>query len=827
MEHLTKPVKVNTGEVIINLRLLLNTRQKNLIIMVTNEQDNERKVLTNEPYHYVNFDKEELNIKEYIKTSLDTDIIKNNPQDVDKLIDNLKHEINNKTKPSDNFPQDNKEFLQIFIDCQNENRTYNGRTNSNSNFIDIKENGIATTPHGVIREILVNKYQKQIDKINNTESKEIVLDCEDFEVAMYEGKYLLVDMLKHSPEEFIEIVKKGLNLLIHENIRNNPNPYEIKEDEELYYLRFKNLKETPLKYMLGDKVGRFTQIQGIVSSIYDPTPKLKKAVFECMGCMRLHEIDQDPYSDKVTQPSLCAGCGKRSFRLLKNKSINTNERYLLLTEPQEDLNLEGNPRQLLVKLVGNKDFINKVNAGNRVTITGILDSVTDDKGKSNFVFKANYIEKLEDKTITLTPEDKKRYLKLAEREDLDKLLVKSFAPDLILPRELKVALLLFLVKSGKGENDLDMIHILIISDPATGKSRLKERVKEVGGKVVLVSGASASGVGITGAVVKDSITNKWVVVAGAIPLANNGFCVIDEIDKMSKEETTKANNFMESGYEDFYKAGTNRTLIGKTSVLGMGNPRYGRYDRYKSLQDQVDIDPTFQSRYDLIFLIEDKPDKDKDKEIIESILNGYDVKDNENTTSNIKEDIDILEAEELRKYLAFARTEYDPKLTPEAKEYIKENGLKLRSSTEDGQAPYHWRFIRAIPKLAGAYAKLHLRNKITEEDVKKAIALKSYSVKLIGLDPITGTIDTDRVTGNLNKDDKREREIIKKLIKKYIESPNNLDVDGIPANILKNEYLSMSNKSKSTYKRRLNELIETGEIIKKGNTKDTKYTLKD
>lgn len=830
MEYLTKPMQINTGKIVINLRILLNTRQKNLIIMVTDEKDSKRKVITNNPYHYNNFDNEESKIKEYLKTSLKEDIIKYTLQDIDNLINNLKHDMENNIRASENFPQNNlKSFLEIFRACQEENRRDSKETNSKTNFNDIKEHGRATTPQGIIREILIGKYQKQINKINNRKTKELVLDCEDFKVTVNGGQYFLTDILKHSPEEFLNLVKNELNNLTYEEVKSNLNPYKIKEDDELYYLRFKNLEETPLKDMLGDKVGRFTQIEGIVSGIYDPIPKLKKAVFECMSCMRLHKIDQDSYNDKVIEPSLCNGCGSRSFRLLKNESTNTTERYLLLTEPQEDLNLESTPRQLLVKLVGNNDFINKVNAGNRVTITGILDSVKEDKGKSNFVFMANNIEKLEDKTIILTPEDKEKCLKLCKREDLLDLLVKSFAPDLILPRELKEALLLFLAKSGKDENGLDMIHILIISDPATAKTRLKERVKEIGGKVVLVSGASASGVGITGAVVKDTITKNWIVVAGAIPLSNNGFCVIDEIDKMSKEETTKANNFMESGYEDFHKAGTNRTLIGKTSVLGLGNPRDGRYDRYKSLQDQVDIEPTFQSRYDLIFLIEDKADKNIDSQIIDSILNMYDTKDNENTTSDIKEnthEINILNSEDLKKYLAFARTEYDPKLTPEAKKCIKENSLKLRNNTEDGEAPYNWRFIRAIPKLAGAYAKLHLRTNITKEDVEKAIALKNYSVNLIGLDPFTGTIDNDRVTGNLNKEDKREREIIKKLIKEYLEDPN-IDEDGIPANILIHNYLSRIGKSKSTYKRRLNELIKIGEVIKKGNTKNTKYTLKN
>ena len=834
MEFLTKPVTVNTGKVLINLRLLLNERQGNIIIMVTDGEDTKRKVLTSYPYHYNNFDKEEPKIKEYILQSLKKDYVyceggeyEYNPQIATDLINYLKSDMENKIKSSENFPKKNyNTFIKIFRACQNDNRT-----NNEINIQDIKENGKPTTPQTVIRNILITKYQDVIDKINNGETKELVLDCKDFDITITNKsiQYPLTDRLKHSPQDFIGLVQKELNNLIHEK-PPSLNPYEIKEDEDLYYLRFTNIEETPLKYMLSQEVGRFTQTQGVIQGVYPIRPKIKKAVFECKGCMRLHEVDQDYNTNKIVEPSLCNECGGRSFRLRKELSTYINERLLLITEPQEDLNLEDNPRQLLVNLVGNKEFVTRVNAGSRVSITGVLNS-EEDKDKQRFTLTANNINKLEDKTITLTQEDKTRYLQLSQKDNILDILVNSFAPELILPRELKESILLYLVKSGEDVKGLDMIHILIISDPPTAKSSLKEKVKELTEKGVLASGTGASGVGLTGAVVKDPITNNWVLTAGAIPLANKGHCIIDEIDKMTKEDTTHTNNFMESGHDEFNKAGVNGSLIGKTSILALGNPKFGRYDRYKSLQDQVDIDPTFQSRFDLIFLIEDKPSTDKDSKIIDSVLNGYDVQDNKtdltNSTGNVQE-INLLVTEELKKYLAFARNTFKPKLTPEARECIKQYGLKVRGlELEEGEAPYHWRFIRAIPKLAGAYAKLHLRGTITKEDVQRAINLKEYSINLIGLDPITNSLDTDRVTGNLNQDDKRQREIIKHLIKDYIQDPSNLDGEGIPSKVLLDNYQYETNKSKNTFYRRLGDLKKSGEVLEIGKGKNKQYKLKN
>ena len=844
MEFLTKPVRVDTGKVIIQLRLLLNDRQSNLLIMVTDGQDSQRKVLTSYPYHYQDFNKEESKIKEYITTSLEKDYIKHTPQDVTQLFNYLREDMGNKAPASTNFPKENfSTFIDIFKACQKDINT-----NSIININDVKENGRPTTPQAITREILITKYQDSIDKINNGETKELVLDCKDFEITIQtargsdtplgsitkidNGEYILTDMLKHSPQKFIDIVQKELTYLIHEKDPSS-NPYEIKEDEDLYYLRLENLGEiTPLKYMLSDKIGRFTQTQATIQGVYEQRPKLKTAVFECRGCMRLHEVEQDLSDNKIKEPSLCSECGGRTFRFLKNESNYTNERYLLLTEPQEDLDLEDNPRVLLGNLVGNKDFVSKISAGSRVNITGVLNSV-EDGDKNRFIYMINKLDKLEDKTITLTPEEKRYFLQLSKRDDILDILVNSFAPELILPRELKESILLYLVKSGEDVKGLDMIHILIISDPATAKTSLKEKVKELTEKGVLASGTGSSGVGISGAIVKDPITNNWVLTAGAIPLANKGHCIIDEIDKMSREDSTHSNNFMESGYDDFNKAGVNGRLYGKTSILALGNPKFGRYDRYKSLQDQVDIDPTFQSRFDLIFLIEDKPDSDKDSKIIESILNGYSLPDTKEPVQEVNsngEVLPILSTEELKKYLAFARNEFRPKLAPEEEAYnfIKKYGVKARGvNLEDGETPYHFRFIRSIPKLAGAYAKLHLRANINKSDVQNAINLKEYSINLIGLDPITNTIDTDRVTGNLNQDDKRQREIIKHLIKDYVEDPNNLDSEGIPSRILLENYQSETNKSKNTFYRRLGELKTAGEVLEMGKGKGKQYKLND
>ena len=163
----------------------------------------------------------------------------------------------------------------------------------------------------------------------------------------------------------------------------------------------------------------------------------------------------------------CSECGGRKFRLLEDQSTAEDLKYIRLQEPTDDLDTDERPRNILCCLTG--DLSHDVVSGQRVKITGILLGVQEDKGNRKFVLDANNVVKMEDKKIEITDEDVEQILELSQDPKIIDRLVKSFAPNLIIDREIKLAILCFLVNAGYTEELREQIHILIIGDPGTAK----------------------------------------------------------------------------------------------------------------------------------------------------------------------------------------------------------------------------------------------------------------------------------------------------------------------------------------------------------------------
>ncbi len=566
----------------------------------------------------------------------------------------------------------------------------------------------------------------------------------------------LADLLIEKPEEVIEAAQIAIK---------NIDP--LVKDADIN-IRFENLTNIiALKDLLSKYIGTFVAADGIVRKTDEIRPRIETGVFECRGCMRLHEVEQTS-GNHIVEPSLCSECGGRSFRLLQEESKYIDTQTARMQEPLENLSGGTEPKQMLMIL--EDDLVDELNPGDKVRITGTLKTFREERsGKFKNYIYVNHIEPLEQEfeELQLSEEDEEKIIELSQDPHIYDKIIKSTAPSIRGYRDVKeaIALQLFGGAAKQLEDETKLrgdIHILIVGDPGIGKSQILKYVSRLAPRSIYTSGKGTSGAGLTAAAVRDEL-GGWSLEAGALVLGDQGNVCVDELDKMRSEDRSALHEALEQQTVSIAKAGIMATLNSRCSVLAAANPKFGRFDKFKVLAEQIDLPAPIISRFDLIFVIEDKPSKEGDSKLAEHILKIH----KENTV-----DYEI-EPELLRKYIAYARKNVNPQLTDEANNILKEFYVSTRNSNpeEQGAVPITARQLEAIIRLAEASAKIKLKEHVEKEDADKAVRLTMACLKEVGVDPETGEMDADIVGGGTPKSDRdkiqRVTDEIKHLEEEY------------------------------------------------------------
>src|SRR3989338_3302273 len=320
--------------------------------------------------------------------------------------------------------------------------------------------------------------------------------------------------------------------------------------------------------------------------------------------------------------------------------------------------------------------------------------------------------------IEISPAEEREILELGADPMLYQRLVRSMAPSIYGHEKVKEALLLQLAGGVQKKRSDGMVtrgdmHVLLVGDPGSGKSQLLKRVNMIAPKGRYVSGKGVSGAGLTAAVVRDEFLKGWALEAGALVLASNGICCIDEMDKMGTDDRAAMHKALEQQTISISKANIQATLIARTTVLAAANPKFGRFDPYGIIAEQIDLPPTLINRFDLIFAIKDIPNEIKDEKMASHILKLHQTPDL--YTPEIP-------TEFLRKYIAYAKQKITPRISDEALLKIKEFYLKMRASggTDEGikAIPISARQLEALVRLSEASAKIRLSDKATKRNAK-------------------------------------------------------------------------------------------------------------
>jgi replicative DNA helicase Mcm len=558
----------------------------------------------------------------------------------------------------------------------------------------------------------------------------------------------LADLLIEKPEEVIKASQKAIK---------NIDP--LGKNAELN-IRFENIRNNiQLRYLRSKYIGKFVAVDGIVRKTDEIRPRIVNALFECRSCMRLQEVPQT--SNMISEPALCPECGGRSFKLLQEESEFMDTQTTKLQEPLENLSGGEEPKQILV--VMEDDLVDSLTPGDIVKITGIMKTVRDEKTKrfKNYIY-GNYIEPLEQEfeELKISEEDEEEIKRLAADPDVYNKIINSTAPSIQGYREVKEAIALQLFGGSPKELEDKTrirgdIHILIVGDPGIGKSQMLKYVSKLAPRGIYTSGKGTSGVGLTAAAVRDEF-GGWSLEAGALVLGDRGNVCVDELDKMRSEDRSAIHEALEQQTISIAKAGIMATLNARCSVLAAANPKFGRFDQYKSIGEQIDLPSPILSRFDLIFVVEDKPNVERDTKLAAHIL-------------RIHKDTSIpfeIEPELLRKYIAYARREVSPKLTDDAIVVLQEFyvGMRGGAAEDDSPVPITARQLEALIRLSEASSRIRLGTEVTGVDAKRAITIQQKCMKQVGYDPETGKLDIDKVEGRPAKSDRDKIRIVTEVI---------------------------------------------------------------
>ena len=611
------------------------------------------------------------------------------------------------------------------------------------------------------KEFLETVYNKELNKAAKKGARSLIIDFMDlakFDVGLSE-QYL------NEPQESLQNSELAIDQL------------EL-PGKKTFNIRFSNIplsQKREIRDIRSIDLDSIITIEGIVRQASDVRPQVINAKFECPTCGNILTVLQVDQAFK--EPTRCS-CGRKGhFKLLKKDMLDAQR--IILEESPENLD-GGQPKRLQIFL--QDDLVEpkmeqKTTPGTKIRVMGILKEVPillRSGGHSRMfelALEANNIEPMQEsfEEIDISDEDLEQIKVMSKDKNLFKKLTNSIAPSIYGYREIKASLLLQLFGGSRkvmpdGVIRRGDIHVLLVGDPGAGKSQLLQFISKSAPKARYISGKGASGAGLTATVVKDEVLRGWSLEAGAMVLANQGICAVDELDKMTPEDRSALHEALEQQTITISKANIQATLRAETTVLAAANPKLSRFDPYTPIPAQIDLPPTLINRFDLIFPIRDLPSKEQDERISGHILKLY--------QGEVEEkEIAPFDPELIKKYIAYARKNIKPKMTDDAAKEIQEFYVGLRNSTQSGEEglrpiPISARQLEAIVRLSEASAKLRLAKKVTKEDAKLAIGLTKYCLTQIGMDEETGQIDIDRFATSMPSSERGKIITIKEIINK-------------------------------------------------------------
>ena len=584
------------------------------------------------------------------------------------------------------------------------------------------------------------KYRQKISQTGITGRESINVDFEE----LFAFDQRLAERLLEKPDDFLQHAGNAAYAQL--GIEDAEYARKL---EKLTVRIVKLLGKEQLRKLGSKQMGKLVMVDGIVVRATPVRPMVMNAAFRCKRCGTINQVEQTGQFLKA--PPICASpdCGRDGpFEFVQDESTFIDSQDLRLQEKPEDLPPGQLPRTLNVKLVGS-EIVDLARPGDHVSIVGVVRAFAPSRpgiGKlRTFILHldANSFEVLgkEPETRPPSPEEEEKILALSKDPEVHKKIMNSIAPSIYGYEHIKEAIM-YLLFGGVSKSLPDItvrgeMNSLLIGDPGTAKSQLLQYVAKIAPRGLYTSGRGTTAAGLTAAVVREK-GGSMSLEAGALVLADKGVACIDEMDKMRPEDRVAIHEAMEQHTVSVAKGGIVATLNARTAMLAAANPALGRYEPHRTVAENISLPVTILSRFDLIFVLRDVPDKEGDAKMSEHILEIH-----RRGASPVEAQID---ADFMRKYISYSKT-IKPKLSKAALKHLSEFYLAMRSASETEGSPVAItaRQLESLVRISEARARVALRKEVSAEDAEAAIALMKRSLEEVGIDLSSYKVDIDLI----------------------------------------------------------------------------------
>src|SRR5919198_4621291 len=584
---------------------------------------------------------------------------------------------------------------------------------------------------------------RYFDRINNMMAlgaQSLVIDYIDFDSF----NPALAQAMTRQPDEMLAAFNEAVLSVLREI-----HPDYEQEIREKIRVRIGNYTvQKGLREINADLINKLVSISGMVVRSSEVKPLAKKVAYRCTNCNTVTEAQLKGLVMK--KPLKCHTCAEKELEMDPENSLFIDFQMVRLQELPEDLPAGQLPHYIEVTVMS--DLVDQCRPGDRIILTGIIrieqEQLAPQAKTSLFRLRmeGNNIEYLGGRAgskdtrtverIAISAEDERQIRVIATKPDAYEKLIASFAPHIYGHEVIKEAILLLIVGSvtkrlDDGSNRRGDINVLLVGDPGTAKSEMLKFTAKIAPRGLYTSGRGSTAAGLTAAVIRDK-SGIMMLEAGAVVLGDQGIVCIDEFDKIKPEDRSALHEVMEQQTCSVAKGGIVATLNARTSILAAANPIYGKYDPYKNITENVNLPVPLLTRFDLIFIVKDMPEKEKDNLVASHILEIH--RDAEHASKP------AIEIDLFSKYLAYSK-QGEPGLTPEAIDIVRDYYMEMRNVESEGMITVTPRQLEGLIRLATARAKILLRDRVESEDAERAIYLVQRMLETAGVDVNTGRVD--------------------------------------------------------------------------------------